>query len=124
MWSPYGSSAMGGDRSDDDPPFMSSASPFEDDNPEDQDRPRDKKKKQKKKKRQRHKRHRCKDAKAIATSNTVVNLSEFMWQDLSEVAKSFGRLLRMTARTYSSGRVKCDLLLQCCKKGYLEKRAK
>ena len=30
----------------------------------------------------------------------------------------------MTSRTHVSGRVKCDLLLQCCKTKYLEKQVK
>ena len=30
----------------------------------------------------------------------------------------------MTGRTHASGRVKCDLLLQCCKTKYLEKQVK
>ena len=44
--------------------------------------------------------------------------------DLSEFAENFGRLLRMTGQTCASGRVKCDLLLQCCKTKYLEKQGK
>ena len=31
---------------------------------------------------------------------------------------------RMTSQTHASGRVKCDLLLQCCKTKYLEKQVK
>ena len=34
------------------------------------------------------------------------------------------RFLRMTSQTRASGRVKCDLLLQCCKTKYLEKQVK
>ena len=30
----------------------------------------------------------------------------------------------MSGKTYASGRVKCDLLLQCCKTKYLEKQLK
>ena len=30
----------------------------------------------------------------------------------------------MTGQTHASGRVKCDLLLQCCKTKYLEKQVK
>ena len=46
---PYGSSDLGGDPSDDEPPSMTSASPSEDDDPEDPENPRGKKKKKKKK---------------------------------------------------------------------------
>ena len=114
---PYGSSDLGGDPSDDEPPSLSSASSSDDDDPEDPDDPNDRKKK-KRKSRRRH----SKDAKAVATSNIVVNLPEFTGKDLSEFAENFGRFLRMTGQTHASGRVKCDLLLQCCKMKYLEKR--
>ena len=46
---PYGSSDLGGDPSDDEPPSLTSASPSDDDDPEDLDYPRTKKKKKKKK---------------------------------------------------------------------------
>ena len=70
---PYGSSDLGGDPSDSDPPSLTSASPSEDDDPEDPDHPEGKKKKKKKRKsRRRH----SKDAKAVATSKIVVNLPE------------------------------------------------
>ena len=46
---PYGSSDLGGDPSDDEPPSMTSASPSEDDNPEDPENPSGKKKKKKRK---------------------------------------------------------------------------
>ena len=48
---PYGSSDLGGDPSDDEPPSLTSASPSDDDDPEDPDYPRGKKKKKKKKSR-------------------------------------------------------------------------
>ena len=54
----------------------------------------------------------------------MVNLPEFTGKDLSEVAESFGRFLRMTGQTQTSGRVECDLLLQCCKSNYLDKQVK
>ena len=54
----------------------------------------------------------------------MVNLPEFTGKDLSEFAENFGRFLRMTGQTRASGRVKCDLLLQCCKTKYLEKQVK
>ena len=63
-------------------------------------------------------------AKAIATSKIVVNLPEFTGKDLSEFAGNFGRFLWRTGPTRASGRVKCDLLLQCCKSKYLEKQVK
>ena len=44
-----------------------------------------------------------------------MNLPEFTKKDLSDFAENFGPILRMTGQTHTSGRVKCDLLLQCCK---------
>ena len=120
---PYGSSDLGGDPSDDEPPSMTSASPSEDDDPEDSENPSGRKKKKKRKTR-RPEGHRSQEAKAIATSKIVVKLPEFTGKDLSEFAENFGRLLRMTGQTHASGRVKCDLLLQCCKTKYLEKQVK
>ena len=38
--------------------------------------------------------------------------------------ESFSPVLRMTGQPQDTGRVKCDLLLQCCKPKYLEKRVK
>ena len=64
------------------------------------------------------------DAKAIATAKIVVHLPEFTGKDLSEFAENFGRFLEITSQTRASGRVKCDLLLQCCKTKYLEKQVK
>ena len=120
---PYGSSDLGGDPSDDEPPSMTSASPSEDDDPEDPENPSGRKKK-KKRKSKRPEGCRSQEARAIATSKIVVNLPEFTGKDLSEFADNFGRLLRMTGQTHASGRVKCDLLLQCCKTKYLEKQVK
>ena len=60
----------------------------------------------------------------MATSKIVVNLPEFTGKDLSGFAENFGCFLRMTGKTHASGRVKCDLLLQCCKTKYLEKQVK
>ena len=120
---PYGSSDLGGDPSDDEPASLWSASPSEDDDPEDPDHSKDKKK-MKKRKSPRHERHRSKEAKAIATSKIVVNLSEFNGKDLSDFAENFDRFLRMTGQTHASGRLKCNLLLQCCKTKYVEKHVK
>ena len=120
---PYGSSDLGGDPSDDEPPSMTSASPSEDDDPKDPENPSGKKKKKKKNTRRPGGR-RSQEAKAIATSKIVVNLPEFTGKDLSEFAENFGRFLRLTGQTHASGRVKCDLLLQCCKTKYLEKQVK
>ena len=120
---PYGSSDLGGDPSDDEPPSMTSASPSEDDDPEDPENPSGKKKK-KKRETKRHEGRRSQEAKAIATSKIVVNLPELTGKDLSEFAENFGRFLRMTGQTRASGRVKCDLLLQCWKTKYLEKQIK
>ena len=120
---PYGSSDLGGDPSDDEPPSMTSASPSEDDHPEDPENPSGQKKK-KKRKSKRPEGRRSQEAKAIATSKIVLNLPEFTGKDLSEFAKNFGRFLRMTGQTHASGQVKCDLLLQCCKTKYLEKQVK
>ena len=118
---PYGSSDLGGDPTDDEPPSMTSASPSEDDDPEDPENPSWKKKKKKRKTR-RPEGRRSQEAKAIATSKIVVNLPEFTGKDLSKFAENFGRFLRLTGQTHASGRVKCDLLLQCCKTKYLEKQ--
>ena len=120
---PYGSSDLGGDPSDDEPPSLTSASPSEDDDPEDPENPSGRKRK-KKRKGKRPERRRSKEAKAIATSKIVVNFPDFSGKDLSEFAESFGRFLRMTGQTHTSGTVKCDLLLQCRKTKYLEKQVK
>ena len=120
---PYGSSDLGGDPSDNEPPSMTSASPSEDGDPEDPENPSGRKKK-KKRKTKRLEGRMSQEAKAIATSKIVVNLPEFTGKDLSELAENFGWFLRMTGQTRASGRVKCDLLLQCCKTKYLEKQVK
>ena len=103
---------------------MTSASPSEDDDAEDPENPSRRKKKKKKRKTRRPEGRRSQEAKAIATSKIVVNFPEFTGKDLSEFAENFGRFLRMTSQTHTSGRVKCDLLLQCCKTKYLEKQVK
>ena len=118
---PYGSSDLGGDPSDDEPPSLTSASLSEDDNPEDPANPSGRKKK-KKGKTKRPEGRRSQEAKAIATSKNVVNLPDFTGKDLSEFAENFGQFLRMTGQTRASGRVECHLLLQCCKTNYLEKQ--
>ena len=120
----YGSSDLGGEPSDDEPPSMDSSSSSEDDDPKDPEDPKGKKKKKKKKKTRRPEGRRAQEAKAIATSKIVVNLPEFTGKDLSEFAENFGRFLRLTGQTHASGRVKCDLLLQCCKTKYLEKQVR
>ena len=120
---PYGSRDLGGDPSEDEPPSMTCASPSEDDDPEDPENPSGRKKK-KKRKTKRSEGRRPQEAKAIATSKIVVNMPEFSGKDLSEFAGNFGRFLRMTGQTHASGRVKCGLLLQCCKTKYLEKQVK
>ena len=120
---PYGSSDLGGDPSDDEAPSMTSALPTEDDDPEDPENPGGKREKKKRKTR-RPEGRRYQEAKAIATSKIVVNLPEFTGKDLSEFAEIFRRLLRLTGQTHASGRVKCDLLLQCCKTKYLEKQVR
>ena len=120
---PYSSSDLGGEPSDDEPPSMTSASPSEDDDPEDPENPSGKTKKKKRKTRLPEGR-RSQEVKAIATSKIVVNLPQFTGKDLSEFAENFGRFLRLTGQTHASGRVKCDLLLQCCKTKYLEKQVR
>ena len=120
---PYGSSDLGGDPSDNEPPSMTSASPSENDDPEDPENPTGRNKK-KKRKTKRPEGRRSQEAKAIATSKIVVNLPDFTDKELSEFAENFGRFFRMTGQTHASGRVKCDLLLQCCKTRYLEKQVK
>ena len=54
----------------------------------------------------------------------MVDLPEFTGKDLSEFAENFGRFLQVTGRTRATGRVKCDLLLQCCKTKFLGKQVK
>ena len=120
---PYGSSDLGGDPSEDEPPSMTSALPSEDNDPEDPKNPSGRKKKKKRKTR-RPEGRRSQGAKAIATSKIVVNLPELRGKDLTEFAENFGRFLRMTGQNHASGRVKCHLLLQCCKTKYLEKQVK
>ena len=87
---PYGSSDLGLDPSDDEPPSMTSASPSEDDDLEDSENPSGRKKKRKRKTR-RPEGRRSQEAKAIATSKMVVNLPEFTGKDLIEFAENFGR---------------------------------
>ena len=89
---PYGSSDLGGEPSDDEPPSMTSASPSEDNDPEDPENPSGKIKKKKRKTRHPEGR-RSQEAKAIATSKIVVNLPEFTGKDLSVFAENFGRFL-------------------------------
>ena len=120
---PYGSSDLGGDPPDNEPQSMTSASPSEGDDPEDPENPSGRKEKKKRKTKCPEGR-RSQEAKAMATSKIVVNLPEFAGKDLSEFAENFGRFIRMTGQTHASGRVKCDLLLQCCKTKYLEKQVK
>ena len=120
---PYGSSDLGGDPSDDEPQSMTSPSPSEDDNPEDPENSSGKRKK-KKRKTKRHERRRSQEDEAITTSKIVVNLPEVTRKDLSEFAENFGRFLRMSGQTRASGRMKCELLLQCFKTKYLEKQVK
>ena len=120
---PYGCSDVGGDPTDDQPPSLTSASPSEDDDPEDPENLSGRKKKKKRKTR-RPEGRRSQEAKAIASSRIVVNLAEFTGKDLSKFADNFVRFLRMTSQTHASGRVKCDLLLHCCKTKYLQKQVK
>ena len=120
---PHGPSDLGEDPPNYEPPSMTCASPSEDNHPEDPENPSGRKKK-KKKKTKRPEGHKSQEVKAIATSKIVVNLPEFTGKELSEFAETFGRFLRMTGATRASGRVKCDLLLQCCKTKYMEKQVK
>ena len=120
---PYGSSDLGGDPCDDEPPSLTSASPSEDNDPATPQYLSGKKKK-KKRKTKRHGRRRCEGARAIATSKIVVNFPDFTGKDISKFAENFCRFLRPTGQTNASGRVKCDLLLQCCMTNYLEKQVK
>ena len=53
-----------------------------------------------------------------------MTLPQFTGKNLSEFAKSFGWLLRMTAQTHVTGRVKWDLLLHSHKTKYLQKQVK
>ena len=89
---PYGSSDLGGDPSNHEPPSMTFASPSEDDDPEDPKNPSGRKKK-KKRKTKRPEGRRSQEAKAIATSKIMLNLPEFTGKDLSEFAENFGRFI-------------------------------
>ena len=120
---PYGCSGLGRDPSDDEPPSMTSAWPSEDDDPEDPENQSGEKKKKKRKTR-RPEGRRSQEAKAIATSKIVVGLPAFTGKVVSKFAENFGQFLRLTGQTHASGRVKCDLLLQCCKAKYLEKQVR
>ena len=102
---------------------MPSALPSKDDDPEDPENLSGRKKKRKGKTK-RPEGRRSKEVKAIATSKIAVNMPEFAGKDLSEFAENFGRFLRVTGQTRACGRVKCDLLLQCCKTKFLEKQVK
>ena len=64
---PYGSSDLGGDSSDDEPPSMTSASPSEDNDPEDPENPSGQKK-TRRRKTKRPRGRRSQKAKAIPTS--------------------------------------------------------
>ena len=121
----YGSSDLDGDPSDDEPPAMTSASSSEDDDPEDPENPSGKKTKRKQKSQTKRPDGRTsQEAKAIATSEIVVKLPDFTVKDLSKFAGNFGRFVGMTGQTRARRRVKCDVLLQCCKTRYLEKQVK
>ena len=98
----YGSSDLGGDPSDDQPPCLSSASPSENDKPEDPENPRGKEKKEKTKNRRQEGR-RSKVAKASAKSKIVVNPPKFKRNAISEFAERFGLLLRKTDQTQLVG---------------------
>ena len=54
----------------------------------------------------------------------MVTLPEFTGKDLSKFAQNFDQFPRMTGQTRPSGRVRCNLLLQCCKAKYVEKQVK
>ena len=105
---PYGSSDLGGEPSDDEPPSMISTSPSEDDDPEDPEDPNRKKNKKKKKKTRRPEGRRSQEAKAIATSKIVVNLPEFTGKDLSEFAENLCRFHKPTLVGESSAICSCS----------------
>ena len=77
---PYGSSALDGDPSDDEPPSMTCASPSEDGDAGVPENPSGRKKKKKRKTR-RPEGRRSQEAKAIATSKIVMNLPELTGKD-------------------------------------------
>ncbi len=101
-----------------------SSSPHSEDPDGHRDRSRKKKKGKKKKKKGKRCDHHEREAKAVATSKITGNLPEFSGKALSVFAEWFARFLRLTGQTNASGRVKCDLLLQCCKNKYIEKQVK
>ena len=82
---PYGSSDLGGDPYDDEPPSMTSASPSEDDDLGDPEIASGRKNKKKRKTR-RPEGRRSEEAKAIATSKIVVNLPEFTGRKMSLIS--------------------------------------
>ena len=57
-------------------------------------------------------------------SKVVVNLPVLTEKDLSRIAESFGRCMRVIGQTHATGTVKCHVLLLCCKTKYLEKQVK
>ena len=79
---PYGSGDLGVDPLDDEPPSLTSASPSEDDDPEDTKNPSGSKR-VKKRKSKRHEEKSPKEAKAIPTSKIAANLPEFTGKDPS-----------------------------------------
>ena len=93
----YGSSDLGGDPSDDEPPSMTCPSPSENDDPEDPENPSGRKKKAKRKTK-RPEGLRSQEAKVIAPPGFVVNLPAFTGKDLSEFSENFRRFLRMTGK--------------------------
>ena len=120
---PYRSSDLGGDPSDYGPPSMISASPSEVDDLEDPENPSGKKEKKRRKTR-RPEGRRSQEAKAIATSQILVNLPEFTGKDLSQFAENFLPVSPVDRPNPHCGWVKCDMLLQCCKTKYLEKQVR
>ena len=85
---PYGSSDLGGDPSDNEPPSLTSASPSDDDDPEDPDYPREKKNNKKTKSR----RQCSQDAEVVATSKIVVNPTRVHQEGPIRVCRAFGAL--------------------------------
>ena len=61
-------------------------------------------------------------ANAIGTCKIVVKLSESTGKNLSKFTVRVGRFLQMNGHTHARWRVKCVLLLHCCKAKHLEKQ--
>ena len=92
------------------------------DDPHHESKGKGKGKKHKKSKRKHKKKAKyAKEARNVAQSKITVSPPEFTGKDLSDFAQEFARFLRLTGQTKASGRVRCDLLMSCCRTKFLTK---